>query len=138
MRDTELNDAKAAALYHVYHKGLEEGRFTSLSKAARYCIGQPAPRFYISARQASLVIGKIQAHISLIGLRSSQRRMMWQLWEDYRRWRREHPDSTASRERVLEHLVEQPAPEFYMTEEAARKMLRKMICKVRRLRGWGD
>ena len=136
MKDTELKKKKAEALYSVYKKGLEEGLFDSLFGAGRYVAVQPAPCFYISARQASLIIGKIQARYSLIGFNPSQRRMAWRLWADYRQYLAEHPGNTLSRERVLEILVDRPAPEFYISGDGARRLLRQEIMKVRRLRGW--
>lgn len=136
MRDTELKRKKARALYSVYKKGLEEGRFDSLLGAGRYCALQPAPCFFISAKQASLMLGRIAAKVSLINLNSSQRRMIWQLWRNYQDYLQVHPDNTLSRERVLELLVDEPAPEFYISGEGARKIIWQEIRKVRRAKGW--
>lgn len=136
MKDTELNRKKADALYAVYKKGLEEGRFDSLFGAGRYCAAQPAPCFFVSARQASLLVGRIFSNISLIDLNASQRRMVWQLYKNYRAYLEEHPDNTLSRERVMEILVDQPAPEFYISGDGARRKLREQIKKARRLAGW--
>lgn len=136
MKDTELKRAKAKALYSVYISGLEEGRFDSLSGAGKWVASQPAPCFYISARQASLLLGRIQAHVSLVGLNPSQRKMAWRLWFNYRRYLEEHPDNKLSRERVLEIIVDEPAPEFYISGDGARKILRQEIKKARRRLGW--
>ena len=136
MKDTELNRKKAEALYSVYLKGLEEGRFDSLFGAGRYCAMQPAPCFFISARQASLLVGRIFSNVSLIDLNASQRRMVRQLHHNYLEYLQAHPDNTLSRERVMEILVDQPAPEFYISGDGARRKLREQIKKARRLAGW--
>lgn len=136
MRDTELKRKKAEALYSVYKRGLEEGRFDSLFGAGRFCATHPAPCFFISARQASLLLGRIQSKVSLIGLNESQRKMAWQLWFNYQRYLREHPETTLSRERILETLVEEPAPEFFITGDAARRIIRQERTRVRRKLGW--
>lgn len=134
VKDTELKRKKASALYSVYIKGLEEGRFESLLGAGRWCALQPAPCFFISARQASLLLGRIQSHVSLLSLGAMQRMMAWQLWHNYQTYLAEHPGTRLSRERILEILVDEPAPEFYISAEGARKMLREEI--KRRRKAW--
>lgn len=136
MRDIELRREKARALYSVYKRGLENGSFGSLLEAGSFVASQPAPRFYISGRQASLLIGQIQSRISLINLNESQRRMVWRLWFDYTDYMREHEDERISREGALNVLVERPAPEFYISGDGARKVLREQISQVRRRLGW--
>lgn len=136
MRDTELNRKKAKALYSVYKRGLEEGRFDSLSGAGRFVSRHPAPCFFISSKRASNLMGKIQSHYSLIDLNSSQRRMARRLWANYQQYLLSHPDNKLSRERVMEILVDEPAPEFYITADAARRILRGEIMSVRRKIGW--
>ncbi len=136
MRDTELKRRKADALYAVYKKGLQEGRFASLYDAGR-CVSQsPAPCFFISAKRASLLIGRINARISLINLNESQRRMAWRLWFNYRHYLDTHPGNTLSRERIMELLVDEPAPEFYISTDGARRLLKERIENTRREKGW--
>ena len=136
MRDTELNDRKAEALYCAYKQGLEQGKFASLFGAGRSVALSPAPSFFISAKRASLLLGRIDSHISLINMHAPNRRMAWRLWHDYHQYLAEHPGNTLSRERILETLVEEPAPEFYISADAARRILRKCILKARRKMGW--
>lgn len=136
MKDTELKRKKAQALYSVYVKGLEEGRFDSLLGAGRWCASQPAPCFFISARQASILLGRIQSKVSLINLGSMQRKMVWCLWHRYQDYLASHPDNTLSRERVMELLVDEPAPEFFISCEGARKILRQQIRNTRKRKGW--
>ena len=136
MRDTELKRRKAEDLYSVYKEGLQGGRFASLYDAGRTIARSPAPCFYISAKRASLLIGRIKSRISLINLNDSQRRMVWRLWFDYQKYLSDNPGVSLSRELVLETLVDEPAPEFYISTEGARKMLRDQIRKTRRGLGW--
>ena len=136
MRDTGLKQKKAEALYAVYKRGLDEGRFDSLFAAGRWCARQPAPCFYISSKRASLLLGKVFAGEQLTDINASQRRMVRQLVNDYQRFLDEHPGTTLSRERILELLVDEPAPEFYMTGDAARRVLREQIKKARKKRRW--
>lgn len=136
MRDTELKRKKAEALYSVYKQGLQEGRFASLYDAGRCCSRSPAPCFFISAKRASILLGRIYAHISLIDLNPSQRRMVWQLWHNYNAYLADNPECNLSRERILEILVDEPAPEFYITTDGARRLLYTEIKRTRKKIGW--
>lgn len=127
---------KAEALYAVYRRGLDENRFDSMFGAGKWCARQPAPSFFISAKRASLLVGRILSNVSLIDLNASQRRMVWRLHDDYKKYLAEHPGTTLSRERIMEILVDRPAPEFYLSTDGARKMLAMEIKRRRRLRGW--
>ena len=62
--------------------------------------------------------------------------MVWRLHDDYKKYLAEHPGTTLSRERIMEILVDRPAPEFYLSTDGARKMLAMEIKRRRRLRGW--
>lgn len=136
MRDTGLKQKKAEALFAVYKKGLDEGRFDSHYAAGRWCARQPAPCFFISAKRASLLLGRVFAGDTLSDINASQRRMVARLLEDYKRYLAEHPGCTLSRERILEILVDEPAPEFYLTGDAARRILREQIKKARKKKRW--
>lgn len=131
MRDTELIRAKEEAIYAVYKRGLEEGRFRSFREAGEWVRRQPAPRFFIDSRTASLLLGKIHSQQFLMGLHPSSRRLILQLDERYRNYLKAHPRCGMSRERIMEILVEEPAPEFYITGDGARRIIRKVIKRVR-------
>jgi len=136
MRDTELKRKKAEALYSVYKQGLQQGRFASLYDAGRRIAREPAPCFFISPKRASLLIGRIAAKYSLINLNDSQRMMAWRLWFNYKEFLAANPDTGLSRERIMEILVDEPAPEFYISTDGARRLLFGQIKKARREHGW--
>ena len=104
--------------------------------AGAWCSRQPAPCFFVSAKRASLLVGRVLAGASIAGLSASQRRMVERLHGDYLRYLDEHPGTALSRERIMEILVDSPAPEFYIGTDGARKMLFEERKRRRRLRGW--
>lgn len=132
MKDILLKKMRDAALYQVYVKGLEDGRFKSMCEAADYVIRQPAPRFYISAREASRRIGIILAGKELTGMSPPSFRRITLLYEKYLAYLDEYPNCPLSREAILEVLVQESAPEFYISSETARQALRREISKRRR------
>ena len=138
MKDQSLKRRKRQDLYSLYLKGLEEGRFLSMRDAAEWLCRQPAPRYYIDPKKASDYVGMILGRRSLVHLNSSQRRMARKLCQEYLDWRKQYPDVKRSRLLVLDEIVDRPAPEFYMTADAVRKMLREEINEVKSKMGWGE
>ena len=136
MRDKELIQRKRRDLYSLYKKGLEEGRFSSVLDAARFLCCHPAPCYYISPEQATLLIGRLLDGRGLDKLHQSNRRMVLQLYVDYKHYLSTYPGTKNSRVKILNELVDRPAPEFYMTEEAVRKIIREENIKARRKAGW--
>ena len=124
------------ALYEAYKIGLEEGRFTSMRDACRIISKQPAPCYFISAKEAAQYIGRIEKGVSLINLSSPKRRLILQLYKEYKLYLAEHSDNNLPRETIMEMIVERPAPEFFMKPEAVRRVLRTAIRNVRRQYGW--
>lgn len=138
MRNTELIRAKERAIYETYKRGLEEGRFSCFRDAGEWVVKQPAPRFFIESRTVSLLVGRIEKDISLLDLHASSRRLVRQIYRNYMEFLQEHPGCKLSRERIMEILVEEPAPEFYITGDAARRIIRKEIRKARERWGMRD
>ena len=134
MRNKELKKARDKALCAVYRKALAECTFATMREVARYVCKQPAPRFYIEAEKASILIGRILSNVSLINQNNCTRRLSWELFRRYKAYLAAHPDSKLSRERVLELLVDEPAPEFYIEAQCARKIIYKE--RKRRKQEW--
>lgn len=131
MRCTDLKRQRDKAIYECYRSGLEQGRFTSLSSAAHYLMSCPAPRFFIEGRTASLLVGRLLRGESLDDLHPSSRKQAVQLKDNYLAYLREHRGTTMPRVRILEMLVEEPAPEFYIGWRSMMYTLKREIKKVR-------
>lgn len=131
-RNAQLKKMRDAALYEIYLRGLEEGRFASLCEAADYVIRQPAPRFYISATAVRKHISNQTIWKDSEGRDTPSQRRDFILNERYKAYLKEHPDCQLSLEIILEILVQEPAPEFYIGPEAARQILRREINKRRK------
>ena len=135
MRDNALTKMKREALYSLYKKGLEEGRFSSVSEAGEWISHQPAPCYYVSPEKAYKCIGWIKARRSLANLNASQRRLARQLYENYKDYLIANPHSKRSCIDIMDELLQQPAPEFYMTPDSIRVTLVKTIAQVRKKHG---
>lgn len=131
MKNMELKRSRDAALYETFKRGLSNGGFATMRDAARYVCKQPAPRFFIEAEKASLLVGRIMSGVSLINMNACSRRMAWHLYRQYMEYLEAHPDNRLSRERVMEILVDRPAPEFYIEQQRARKIIYQERRKAR-------
>lgn len=134
MRDTELKRRRDNALYHTYVKSIERYSFSNLREAADFSRRQKAPEFFITPHEASLLVGKIQSTTSLIGLHPQLRARAWEIYARYAAYMKENPGNTMPRERILETIVEEEAPEYYVGVEMARKIL--LIERNKRKRKW--
>ena len=131
MKNTELKKLRNKALYLAYKDGLEKGCFATMREAAKYVCKHPAPRFFIEAEKASVLVGKILSNVSLINLNTCSRRLVWQLYHNYQDYIAKHPGCKLSRERIMEILVDEPAPEFYLEPQRTRKILYTEFKKAR-------
>lgn len=132
MKDTELKRKRDRDLYATYVRCLGERGFSSTDEAADYARMQQAPQFYISARSASLTIGRIMAHCSLIGMNATSRKRIWTLYDRYKAYLADHPGCTLSREVILEEIIDGTAPEYYISFDSARRIIINERRKARR------
>lgn len=136
MVDSDLVHRRAEALYTVYKRGLEEGLFSSMRNAAEWLRRQPAPCYFISSEKASEWVGLVLAHKLPERISDNQRRKAIRLTEEYIAYRGRHPYCGFSRDRIMETIVEMPAPEFYLSADGVRRILRQYIREVRISKGW--
>lgn len=136
MRDNDLIRQKAEDLYEVYLRGIETMTFSSLRDAAEWVVFQPARRFYIEARTASLLVTRYHDGNFMTGMHPASIRMIMRLYNLLQGHFIANPGDNRPVLHIMEELVEQPAPEFYITPEAARKILRKAIAQRRSQ--WGS
>lgn len=114
------------ALYAAYVQVLESGDFETLNEMAEYVVTQPAPQFFISSEKMSEYIGLVEHHWSLVNFNACSRRRIWTLYSMYKDWKQAFPDSPLARESILDILVNEPAPEFYLKASAARQIIQRV------------
>jgi hypothetical protein len=78
---------------------------------------QPAPRFYITPYMANLYINNIKHRRS----KCRKQEMIKDLIENYNRLKAENPDKP--KEWLYEHVVEQPAKSFYMSDRSIKEVI---------------
>lgn len=131
MKNTELKRARDRALYQAFKRLLAQGGYPTMRQAASAVCKCPAPRFFIEPEKASLLVGCIINGVSLDDRNMGTRRMASQLHALYLHWLEDNPGSRMSRERIMEIVVEMPAPEFYIGAQSARKIIYRERKKAR-------
>lgn len=131
MKNTELKRARDRALYQAFKRLLAQGGYPTMRQAASAVCKCPAPRFFIEPEKASLLVGCIINGVSLDDRNMGTRRMASQLHALYLQWLEDNPGSRMSRERIMEIVVEMPAPEFYIGAQSARKIIYRERKKAR-------
>lgn len=128
MKDTELKEARDRDLFLCYQRALRENNFRDQWEAIEYVRRCPAPRFYISSKSCSLLLGKIFAGKRLERMHPLAYKRIRHLTDMYKTFvSGENGKKGLSRERVCEILVDMPAPEFYVSHTYATRIITKEI-----------
>ncbi len=136
MKDTELKAVRDRDLFLCYQKALRECDFKNQWEAIEYVRQSPAPRFYISSKACSLLLGKIFAGQRLVKMHPLAYRRIKCLEKMYKNYVSGAAGCRGlSRERVCEILVDMPAPEWYVSNAYATRIINKEIELHNRSRG---
>lgn len=128
MKDTELKEARDRDLFLCYQKALSENRFQSQWEAIEYVRRCPAPRFYISSKSCSLMLGKLFAGKLTERMHPLAYRRLICLSNMYKSIiSGEAGMKGLPREHICEMIVDMPAPEFYVSNIYATRIINREI-----------
>ena len=129
MKDTELKAARDRDLFLSYQKALRSNDFRNQWEAIEYIRTHPAPRFYISPKSCSLLLGRIFAHLPVDRLNELSFKRIKELERLYRSFVNDLGGAMKgmSREKICEIIIDMPAPEFYLTHRYASQIIRREI-----------
>lgn len=89
-----------------------------------YCkmVKEPAPRFYVTAKQAYQVIARmVKGNFEMVNMmKPIRRRMYYTLYDEFVALCEKPSFYNKSVWYIIQHAVERPAPEFYISSERAR------------------
>lgn len=139
MKDTELKAERDRDLFLCYQKALREYDFANQNEAIQFVCTHPAPKFYISPKTCSLLLGRIFAGLPVDRLNKLAYKRIKHLEQKYKEFiRGEAKYKGLSRERICEIILDMPAPEFYVTFRYATRIITKEMArhndeKIRRM-----
>jgi hypothetical protein len=86
-------------------------------------VARPAPRFYVSSQRASIVISDMLRGRPLTSMHPSKQRMFQEIFRRVMELRK--TNTTAPLSQLVNSVIEQPAPEFYITPSSAKRIIQK-------------
>lgn len=105
-------------LLYTYFRYIASCRHVRMSDAFRVAAEQPAPRFWVSARTAAIVISKIERGDTLAAMRPNKREMFMEIYRRYKLMRKQEP--TVAPQHLIRKIVVQPAPKSYLSQYSAK------------------
>lgn len=108
-------------LYNAYKKVISEMNIIVLDEALELTVNSPAKRFYISADRAYGVLIRWDLH-GVTRLISDERQEMYEeLYERIKELKPLYPNTPLMH--LVEMVIEQPAPKFYLKIKSAKTIL---------------
>ena len=133
MGNTELKSERDEALYYAYRRVIAENNYMTQREAIEAAINSEAPQFFIPSKALSLHIGRIRRNCPQPRQNMATKRKLGELYDRYVRFMEENPDTKMRHYEICEMLVEQPAPEFYISAEMAKRIIRREGKRLNRL-----
>lgn len=114
---SEHRPARNTDLYEVFLKKLEESRQVQLRTVLEQTVKSPAKRFYVGRRRAQDVVTHLLGGGNLDGMRPERARMFSEIFTRCKAMMESGraiplPD-------LIDEVLRQPAPEFYLTPGSA-------------------
>lgn len=120
---SEFNRERTADLLRAYFCYLEACSHVSMPDVFRAVVDMPAARFWVSASRAAVVVASISRGDRLLYMRPNKREMFFEIHRRVSSLRRSRPDWSTPR--LIEAVIAQPAPKFYLAPGSARVLILK-------------
>lgn len=120
---SEFNSERTNDLLRAYFRYLEICSHVSMPDVFRNVVDMPAARFWVSASRAAVVIASINRGDKLLYMRPNKREMFFEIHRRVMLLRQTRSDWSASQ--LIEAVIAQPAPKFYLAPGSARVLILK-------------
>ena len=128
----ELIHERNADFIERYREIRNECYNTSIKDYVRITIKKPAKRFYIEKERAYDIIMMMENCVAFASPNPNKIRMYDEIYMRYKARMEQNPNALKSD--VIEAVINEPAPEFYIGIHAAMKIVNRNNTRVRRLR----
>lgn len=120
---SEFHNERTSDLLRAYFRYLETCRHVSMPEVFKRVVSMPAARFWVSASRAAVVVAKIMRGDTLNYMRVNKREMFFEIHRRVVHLRQSCIDWPLPR--LIEAVIEQPAPKFYLAPGSARVLILK-------------
>ena len=110
----------------AYHELIKSAQYILMPEIYRKVVNMPSRRFWISEGRAAIVISAMMKGDTLENMGPLKREMYNEIYSRVIKLREKKPDLPIIQ--LVEMVVEQPAPKFYLTPGSAKVL----ICKIRK------
>ncbi len=110
----------------AYHELIKSAQYILMPEIYRKVVDMPTRRFWISEGRAAIVISAMMKGDTLENMGPLKREMYNEIYSRVIKLREKKPDLPIIQ--LVEMVVEQPAPKFYLTPGSAKVL----ICKIRK------
>ena len=128
----EFRDQRDNDLYRAYRQQLKTTSFVRLPQLIDRVISSPAERFYVSEERAAIVIGEMLRGRSIEHMQTQKRRMYDEIFSRFLELMQRRPYLQYNEAVTI--VVNQPAPEFYLTVGSAIVILHRIRKRMRERR----
>lgn len=120
---SESHSERTRDLLRAYFRYIETCSHVSMPCVFKAVVEMPASRFWVSAPRAAIVVANIMRGDSLTYMRPNKREMFFEIHRRVLILRRADP--LLSLHQLVEAVISQPAPKFYMAPGSARALILK-------------
>lgn len=120
---SECHSQRTKELLHTYLRHISQCRHIKMDDVFDTVVNMPASQFWVSSERATVVMTKISRGDPLTYMRPTKREMFFEIYRRFVKLKRLHPDIPAVR--LVERIVMQPAPKFYISPGSARIIILK-------------
>lgn len=123
---SEFKKQRNDDLMRAYHELIKSAQYILMPEIYRKVVDMPTRRFWISEGRAAIVISAMMKGDTLENMGPLKREMYNEIYSRVIKLREKKPDLPIIQ--LVEMVVEQPAPKFYLTPGSAKVL----ICKIRK------
>lgn len=120
---SEYHRERSRDLLRAYFRYLKTCARVSMPDVFKRVVEMPALRFWVSAPRATVVVASIMRGDTLRYMRSNKRAMFFEIHRRVMTLKASRPDW--SMPRLVETVIAQPAPKFYLAPGSARALILK-------------
>ena len=124
--NSEFKQQRNDDLMRAYHELIKSAQHILMPEIYHKVVDMPTRRFWISEGRAAIVISAMMKGDTLENMGPLKREMYNEIYSRVIKLREKKPDLPIIQ--LVEMVVEQPAPKFYLTPGSAKVL----ICKIRK------
>ena len=129
--DTTVGEIRKQAIIDTFFETLKNCRkidpFATLEKIIEKAANTKAPRFFVSFENARRFVSMLVRKKKLPLVNKNKVELYKELFRRYKKYRQEDYTSTVINYTLLEKIIEEPAPSFYLDTETFRCLLYKAL-----------